>query len=245
MHQSALPARQTPGAGLLERAFTRLLMRPVRITSVQAPDPDFRLIAMQGEALKRSAWSPGDKIQLKLDGGLQTRTFTPIELDPASGRMRILAYCHGGGPASDWARGVAEGEVRQIFGPRGSLNLQNLASCTVVFGDETSFALAAALQRDEPGLRCVFEVASPERSQPVLDLLGINRARLIERRADDTHLDQTLDAIQRSAEIRTSFVLTGRAPAIQRIGRALKAQGLGGGALRIKPYWAPGRTGLD
>ncbi|MGH8081793.1 MAG: siderophore-interacting protein [Lysobacter sp.] len=245
MHQSALPASQPSGAGLIERAVTRLLMRPVQVESVQAPDPDFRLIALQGESLKRCDWSPGDKVQLKLDGGLQTRTFTPIELDPVGGRMRILAYCHGQGPGSDWARDANAGELRSIFGPRSSLNLQNLASCTVVFGDETSFALAASLLRDEPGLRCVFEVASPTRSQRVLDLLGIERVRLIERRSDDAHLDEALDAIQRSSEIRTSFVLTGRAPAVQRVGRELKARGLGTGALRIKPYWAPGRTGLD
>ncbi|MGO1068555.1 siderophore-interacting protein [Lysobacter sp. CA199] len=245
MQQTAVPALRPSGAGLLERAVTRLLMRTVRIDSVQAPDPDFRLIAMQGEALKGCDWSPGDKVQLKLDGGLQTRTYTPIEFDPVAGRMRILAYCHGAGPGSDWARGAAAGQVRSLFGPRSSLNLQNLASCTVVFGDETSFALAAALMREEPGLRCVFEVGSVPRARRVLDELGLDAARLIERRGDDAHLDETLETIRRSAEIRTSFVLTGRAPAIQRIARALKAQGLGTGPLRIKPYWAPGRTGLD
>lgn len=245
MQQNAVTAPPAPTPGLIERAFTRLLMRPAQVTNVEALEADFRLITLQGEALKRCAWSPGDKVQIKLDGGLQTRTYTPIELDARNGSMRILAYCHGDGPGSEWMSNASIGEMRSLFGPRGSLDLQNLASCTVLFGDETSFALAVALQREEPGLRCVFEVVSPMRARRALDALGIERARLIERRTDDSHLDEAFDSIRRNAETRTSFVVTGRAPAVQRIGRAIKAEGLATGPLRIKPYWAPGRTGLD
>ena len=245
MRPSAVPLPMPQGAGLIERVVTRVLMRAVRVSAVETPQSDFRLISLQGESLRQCAWLPGDKIQLKLDGGLHTRTYTPFEHDPRAGRMRIVAYCHGRGPGSDWARAAHAGEARALFGPRASLNLQNLASCTVLFGDETSFGLAAALQGEEPGLRCVFEVAAPAQARPVLEALGVEHARLIERRGDDAHLDEPLDAIRRSAELRTSFVLTGRAPAIQRLRRALKAQGIDGAQLRSKPYWAPGRSGLD
>lgn len=245
MRQTAVPLSLPQGAGLIERAFTRLLMRMVQVTDVEAPQPDFRFITLQGESLRHYDWMPGDKVQIKLDGGLQTRTYTPFEFDPLSGRMRIVGYCHGPGPGADWVRGARTGEARALFGPRGSLNLQNLASCTVLFGDETSFGLAAALRRDEPGLHCVFEVVSPIQSRAVLHALGLGNARLIERRDDDSHMDEAIDAVRRSAEIRTSFVLTGRAPAIQRVGRALKAHGFDATQLRSKPYWAPGRSGLD
>lgn len=245
MRQTAVPLSLPQGAGLIERAFTRLLLRMVQVTRVEAPQPDFRFITLQGESLEHCDWLPGDKVQIKLDGGLQTRTYTPFEFDPLGGRMRIVGYCHGLGPGAQWLRSVRPGEAKAVLGPRSSLNLQNLASCTVLFGDETSFGLAAALRRDEPGLQCVFEVVSPTQSRAILQALGLEHARVIERRADDRHLDDVIDAMRRSAEIRTSFVLTGRAPAIQRVGRALKADGTAAIQLRSKPYWAPGRKGLD
>src|SRR5262249_40190794 len=134
-------------AGLLERAITRLLMRPARATAVTSLSENFRLIDFQGEALKYCAWSPGDKVQMKLDGGLSTRTYTPIEWDRELGTTRFIAYCHGAGPGSEWARSVIVGDERQFFGPRASLELVSRAPTTVLFGDETSFGLAVALER--------------------------------------------------------------------------------------------------
>jgi NADPH-dependent ferric siderophore reductase len=42
-----------------------------------------------------------------------------------------------------------------------------------------------------------------------------------------------------------SFILTGKATSIQRLQRALKAQGVPRSRLLTKAYWAPGKTGLD
>jgi hypothetical protein len=65
------------------------------------------------------------------------------------------------------------------------------------------------------------------------------------RRADDTHLPEVeqrlADALARTP--RASLVLTGRAPAIQRLRTGLKARSLS--AHKSKAYWAPGKRGLD
>src|SRR5262249_38408166 len=158
---------------------------------------NFRLIDFQGEALKDCAWSPGDKVQVKLDGGLITRTYTPIEWDRKIGTTRILAYCHGAGPGSEWSRRVIAGDERQFFGPRGSLELVSLASPIILIGDETSFGLAAALERNgEPSAerRFIFEVNNRQESASVLYRLGLAATIFIERRPHDTHLHEISDA---------------------------------------------------
>jgi NADPH-dependent ferric siderophore reductase len=235
-------------AGLLERAITRLLMRPARVTGVTSLSENFRLIGFQGEALKNCTWSPGDKVQLKLDGGLITRTYTPVEWDWELGRTHFLAYCHGAGPGSEWARQVMVGDQRQFFGPRGSLELVSLASPTVLFGDETSFALAVALERNaEPSVerRFIFEVNDRRESAAVLGALGLEATIVVERRPDDAHLHQVSHAIRGFVQPTSTFVLSGKASSIQHVSRTLKANGIETRRLRAKAYWAPGKVGLD
>ncbi|MCX8477991.1 MAG: siderophore-interacting protein [Sphingomonas sp.] len=243
-------AAASPRAGFLERTFTRLFMRPALVVGVTELSRNFRLIDFEGEPLKECDWSPGDKVQVKLDGGMITRTYTPIGWNRAKGRTLFLAYCHGAGPGSEWARRVVPGDERQFFGPRSSLSLEGLASSTILFGDETSFALALALAR-QPGAnpfaeqRYVFEVSDRAEAASVLDLLELPDPILVERRADDGHLPEIADIVVDLMQPASDFVLSGKASSIQHVGRTLKAHGVETRRLRAKAYWAPGKTGLD
>jgi NADPH-dependent ferric siderophore reductase len=228
--------------------MTRLLMRPARVTGVTSLSENFRLIDFQGEALKNCTWSPGDKVQVKLDGGLITRTYTPIEWDRKVGTTRILTYCHGAGPGSEWGRRVIVGDERQFFGPRRSLELVSLASTTILFGDETSFGLAVALERNgEPSAerRFIFEVNDRQESASVLHRLGLAATIFVERRPDDAHLHEISDAIVGFVQPTNTFILSGKASSIQHVSRTLKANGVETRRLRTKAYWAAGKVGLD
>ena len=234
--------------GVLERAFTKLFMRPAMVVKASELSQHFRLIDFQSEALKDASWSPGDKVQVKLDGGFITRTYTPIEWDRDQGTTRFLAYCHGAGPGSEWAKQVVAGDERQFFGPRSSISLQGLTSSTILFGDETSFALALALEKALPSdvvRRYVFEVDDRLEAASVLHQVGLTAPLMVERRGGDDHLPEVAEAISQAAESATTFILTGKAASIQYISRALKAAGVGTGSLRTKAYWAPGKVGLD
>ena len=245
-------ARDSGVHGLLERTVTRLLMRPARVRSVAAPMEEFRLIELEGEALQHCNWSPGDKLQIKLQGGLATRTFTPIDWDQERGRTQILAYCpQGRGPGSNWARSAAPGNHAWLFRPRRSLALADLRGPTVLFGDETAFGLALAASRmkaaDSPP-RFVFEVNTWESTRPLLDMLGVKNTTVIERWPGDAHLYDVTDLIVTSdtdTGSTANILLTGKAQAIRRVRMTLQAQGVTGRRVRTKAYWAPGRAGLD
>jgi NADPH-dependent ferric siderophore reductase len=234
--------------GRLTRALVRWLMRPATIASVETLSDRFRLIGFEGEGLRGAAWRPGQKIQIRVGGGLTSRTYTPIAWDTATGATSILAWLHGDGPASAWVRSLEPGQACQFFGPRASLDLANLTSPFVLFGDETSFGLAASLAAPHSGDAAgtfLFEATSAAECAPVLDRLNV-KASVSERRPGDAQLvDIEAQIVRRAADAQVHFVLTGRAQSIQRMSRALKVAGVGSARILAKAYWAPGKAGLD
>jgi ferric-chelate reductase (NADPH) len=142
---------------------------------------------------------------------------------------------------------MGEGDTCHFFGPRRSLDLSGLTVPLVLFGDETSFGLAAAL-RDSPqtdGAIHAFEASDVAESRAVLDAIGLGQATLIERIAGDVHLAAAEAEVLRLAAGGAHFVLTGKASSIQGVSRGLKAAGVVSSRMKTKAYWAQGKVGLD
>jgi NADPH-dependent ferric siderophore reductase len=220
-------------------------MRPARVTAVETLSPHFRLVDLEGDALKDVAWAVGQKVQVAMGTGLTARTYTPMSWDADCGATRILAFSHGDGPGSRWASGLRAGDTCQFFGPRRSLDLSGLETPVVLFGDETSFGLGAALGDSPLDATYVFEASDLAEARPVLESIGLGDATLIERIADETHLAGAEIDLVRRAKSGAHFILTGKASSIQHMSRALKAAGVGSARVKAKAYWAPGKTGLD
>jgi NADPH-dependent ferric siderophore reductase len=225
----------------------RWLMRPARVAAIETLSSRFRLIELEGDALKDVAWAVGQKLQVAMGASLSARTYTPMSWDAGHGRTRLLAFAHGDGPGSKWASGLREGDACQFFGPRRSLDLADLGAPVVLFGDETSFGLAAALRDNlqAGGALHMFETADVTESRRALDAVGLGEARLIARGIDDAHLAAVEAEMLRLAASGAQFVLTGKASSIQRVSRALKAAGVASSQIKAKAYWAPGKAGLD
>ncbi len=241
------PALPTVSQGRITRTLLRWLMRSARVAAVETLAPQFRLLHLEGDALRDVAWTTGQKVQVSIGSGLGARTYTPMSWNAGAGSTRLLAFTHGDGPGSRWASGLRAGEGCQFFGPRRSLDLSGLDTLVVLFGDETSFGLAVALRQGAlaAGATEVFEVSDVAAARPVLEAVGLGKATLIERIADDAHLGDVEAELLRYAARGAHFVLTGKASSIQRVGRALKAAGVVGSRVRAKAYWAPGKVGLD
>ena len=234
--------------GRVTRTLLRWLMRPARVAAVETLSPHFRLAELEGEALRDVAWTAGQKVQVSIGAGLSARTYTPISWDAGRGRTRLLTFAHGEGPGSRWALGLREGDMCHFFGPRRSLDLSSLESPVVLFGDETSFGLAAAFRecpQAHGAIHVLFEVSDLAESRPVLEAIGLGQATLLGRIADDAHLAAVETEMLRFAASAAQFVLTGKASSIQRVSRALKAAGVASSRVKTKAYWAPGKIGLD
>ena len=246
---SSAESGQRKKPGRLDRMMFRLFTRPATITAVETISERFKLIDFSGEAVKDGEWSPGQKIQIPLGGGMFiSRTYTPIQWDKNLGIGRILGFAHGEGPGSDWVRTVKNGDECQIFGPRRSLDGSELIAATALFGDETSFGLAASIHSTGATARTprlIFEVSSIVESQLALERLGLGAALLVEREAQDAHWPAIENHMIEAGADGGRLVLTGKAPSIQRVSRALKARGFESSRIRSKVYWAPGKAGLD
>jgi ferric-chelate reductase (NADPH) len=237
-------------AGFIERAVTKFLMRQARVAAVQHVSANFRLITLEGDELKRCSWAPGDKIQIKLAAGLITRTYTPISWDSENGVARILALIHGDTPGSQWAAKIKTGDTFALVGPRSSISLNSLQRPSFLFGDETSFGLAVALQRTPDQFEqtsLLFEVSSVAESTEVLRQLGVPNANLVERLAHDQHLEQAEHLMHTiiGAHHCDHFVFSGKASSIQHLKGSLKTRGIPASTIQVKAYWAPGKKGLD
>lgn len=234
---------------LLGGLLGRFVFRDATVTAVHDVAPRFRRIELSGERLRDVAWSAGDKVQVFL-GEAGMRTYTPLSWDAARGRTAFLVHVHGDAPGAAWARAVKAGDRCQFFGPRGSLALEGLRGPAVLFGDETSFAVAHTLhqvRRASADIACVFEVSSAADSRLVLGELGLGTSVVIEKQANDAHLDATVAALRESLARwpDARLVLTGRAQAIQKLRAQLKSNGIAPASQLVKAYWSLGKTGLD
>ncbi len=236
-----------PQPGRLQAAFRRLLMRRATVAAVEDIGPRFRLITLEGPELRDAKWAPGQKMQLAMGTGFATRTYTPIDWDERKGRTRLLGFIHGEAPGSEWLRGAGVGDPVDIFGPRGSIDAGGVTAPLALFGDETSIGVALALQAAVAGrlLSAQLEVQDVVAAQAVTRRLGLAEVAFHAVTAGDTHLAAMEATLAPLADDGATFVLTGRAPAIQRLRQALRGLGVPSGRVLTKAYWAPGKTGLD
>lgn len=248
MAKMTLSLRPPPKApGRLSQALTRLLMKRATVVAVEPLADRFGLVTLEGPALAGVGWTPGQKIQIAMGSAFTARTYTPMDWDSAKGRTRILGYAHGAGPGSAWLRALQPGAECDIFGPRASLEVGGIAGPLAVFGDETSMGLAHALaarDRARP-ISCVFEVDDVDNAKRVMARLGLPDAASFARTGDDAHLEAMASTFAPLVAAGASFVLTGRAGAVQRLRQGLKLHGVPPGRIASKAYWAPGKVGLD
>ena len=244
-------------AGLLESALYKLYTRSARVSNIEEIGDAFRIVTLDGKALRGAEWTPGDKIQIQL-GGWTQRTYTPMGWDADGGRTRILIYLHTGGhgdpserngPGARWARALRKGDDCVVFGPRKSIRLTDPHATVIVVGDETSLGLAAALADhiSAPTVVGLFETSQPDVTARMVERLELQGAALYARRNDDAHfteMEARLAALLR-AHPEAEVILTGRAGAIQRMSKLLKQENVAAGRRQSKAYWGPGKTGLD
>jgi ferric-chelate reductase (NADPH) len=224
-------------------ASSKKKMLPAQVEAVEWIGERFRLVDILAEGCRGAKWQPGAKLKIEVGDGMK-RTYTPIAINAKSGRVRILAYIHGQSPASQWAATVAVGDHTSTSAPRSSLDLNELSSAAVFFGDETSFGAAKTLQlhlgSDFPAC-CVFEIRQPQQVEAVVERLELANTTLVQIREDRSHLGEIAHRLRKAlAALSTRhLVLTGNGRSIQAVRAALQANNSTEIKYRVKAYWTP------
>ncbi|MFI9642414.1 siderophore-interacting protein [Micromonospora sp. NPDC051925] len=249
---NALTNPQRPGR--LTSLLLNISTREVEVRHVEEVGAHFRLVTLAADALRDASWTPGDMVQIIVSGAAllgpwELRSYTPFAFEPDTGTTKILWYVHGNGPGSDWAASAGVGTPCRLMGPRHALSLPKRDRPLIFFGDETSFSTAIAVRETPSGyrdVRFIFEVSSVEQSRAVVEQFGMgDGVKLIAREEGDRHLSEVegeiVDAYRSAA---AHGVLTGKAPSIQRLYKALRTSGVTARRVTNIPYWAPGKKGL-
>jgi NADPH-dependent ferric siderophore reductase len=227
----------------LASAATKPLTRTLVVTAAADVADGFRRIDLRTSGELR--WEPGQKVQIHVKG-FEFRTYTPFAWD--GDRVSLLAALDASGPGTDLVARLAAGDEIAVFGPRRAMDLSKVASAPIVIGDETSFALGAAWEQhgSVPAAAHLYEVSHPDPSAAACEAIGLPGATLVERTADDGHLDRlcelAVDLVRATPD--APLVLTGKAQTVRAVRGALKAVGLSP-ATRVKAHWDPNRSGLD
>jgi ferric-chelate reductase (NADPH) len=234
---------------MIKDALLKWVTHPAIIMNVSEPSPNFRLVTLHSDAFKTRAARPGDKIRLVV-AGTQLRTYTPFDWNVSAGTANLLAYRRAEGVASQWLDALRVGDSCQVLGPQRSTALDALQRPAVFIGDETSFALARALQNTanrSMDIKFLFEVASATEAQTLLDAVGVKAEDLVERVEGDAHWQllerQLIDALIGGAP--RQFLFSGKSSTIQHLSRSLRRIGRPSSQFMVKAFWAPGKRALD
>ena len=190
----------------------------------------------------------GRQISITADG--KRRCYTPLAVEGDTSRIRLGIHLHGKGPGSAWASSVKVSDVLTLTGPRPSLDLSTVNAPCVLFGDETTFAVARSLQRHlgtGHAFRFIFEVDSLKDAQAAVTVLEVKNTVLIEKVLGNSHITQLSAAMTLAlGELEARhLVLTGCAHSIQALRQTLSSTEVEYSKGLVKAYWAPFKSGLD
>lgn len=239
------------------RLLDRLLL-PARVRAVEVLAPRLRHVTLTGPALAGLTWLPGQHVRLQvaaapgpvdwLVGTL--RTYSVWEYDGQA--IELVVFDHGDGPGAHWARTAQSGDELMLLKPEGAF-VTTPAPYHLFAGEETAQVAYGAMLRALPSEARVFarlEVDSPDECLDLRQEPNPNwDLRWNHRQGRPAASAQTLCDAVRSLDLPPEpgmAYLAGEARTIQLIRRHLvEERHWPRRNVRTKPFWAPGRRGLD
>ncbi|MEV6348177.1 siderophore-interacting protein [Actinoplanes sp. NPDC051851] len=219
-------------ADLLDRFLVR-----ATVTDVEKITPRMRRIRLVGESLPGLEWTPGQHVRVRV-GALTLRTYSIWDRDADWIDLCVLVDHPDPGPGADWARAAGAGEQVSFTRPEGRLVVRPDAPYHLFLGDETAAVPFGAMMRGVSSpLYGVVEAESPADHLPLALDNWIHR--------EESNL---LQALREMALPETPGVayIAGEARTCQTLRRHLMTErGWPRSAVTVKPFWAPGRRGMD
>jgi NADPH-dependent ferric siderophore reductase len=232
------------------------------VGEIDALTPRMRRIRFSGPRLQGLTWTPGQHIRLQVAGLGESflrlrpndalRTYSIFDADPDVGTLDIVMFDHDGDPkvvtpARRWATAVEIGDQVHITRPQGNFVLNNNAPYHVFAGEETaSVAFAAMLRSLQPSAEVhgvVEAAADTDHLAPARPLTRVERGDA--PAANSVVLADGLRALRLPDHPGVAY-LAGEARTIQTLRKILMTErGWGRRQIRTKPFWTPGRTGME
>lgn len=228
--------------GLLDRFFLHGTVAEVAPVARR-----MRRIRITGPELRDLTWLPGQQIRVDVGAGIKPTLRTYSLWDADGDALELCVYEHGqGGPGERWSQQVVPGAEVRFTRPDGKLVLRD-AAYHVFVGEETAAAAFGPMLRALPASTAaygVIEVDEPEDRLPMPDSVTWTYRHGTSAAASVT-LIAALAELTLPAEPGAAY-LAGEARAVQAARRDLvHDRGWPRRAVATKPFWSPGRTGMD
>ncbi|MFE4962281.1 siderophore-interacting protein [Streptomyces sp. NPDC056660] len=211
------------------------------VTEAEQITARIRRLRIDGDQLAGLDVRPGQQVRV-LVTGLTLRTYSVWRYDP-SGVVELCVLDHPeGGPGAQWGRTVSAGEQVRLRKPEGTFTLRPEAAHHVFVGDETASvafgAMLAALPEEATVSGCVETATAADR----LPLAYAERLDWVLR--GETALPE---AVRRLApEPGGIAYVAGEARAVQAVRKVLVQEaGWDRRAVLTKPFWTPGKKGME
>lgn len=221
-----------------------------RVTEIEPIAERMRRIRISGPQLRELSWAPGTHIRLRVGDPRQPRswpqgflrTYSIWDYSPGGHLDVCILDHHAAGPGALWSRRARIGDAAAFMGPKGRFVLREDASYHLFAGDETAAVAFGAMLRTLPSPAVVRGVISADGPGDRLPLAQSDRLTWIYRP------DELLDAV-RSLDLPDEpgvAYLAGETRTCQMVRSHLVGErGWFRRDIVVKPFWAPGRRGMD
>jgi len=225
------------------------------VTAIEPVAEHLRRIRIEGDEVARLTWTPGQQVRVHVSDLLDPhnwrrprdilRTYSIWRYD---GGLELCVLDHDtGGPGARWARELRTGQPVTFGRPEGSFVLTSDAPYHVFAGEETAAvafgAMLAALPGSTPAYSLI-EVAGPGDRLPLArDVPWLYRDG--RPAVASASLLEAARRLELPNEPGVAY-LAGEARTVQLLRRHFVSErGWPRQAVRTKPFWAPGKRGLD
>jgi NADPH-dependent ferric siderophore reductase len=163
------------------------------------------------------------------------------------GIVELIIHLHSDAPGSRYMNNLSAGDELKLLKPRGKKVYSDDVKPYFFFGDETTLALACALneklKKNTRLLQFYFELDAENKNIP--GILGLDNYNVFSKNktfANDGFIKE-LTLAQTPCSKGATYILAGNATSVQTIRRALKHLSVPGNII-AQAYWAAGKTGL-
>lgn len=216
------------------------------VTAIDLVSRRMRRIRISATELRGQPWTPGQQVRVRTgDGHGPRRSYSIYAYEDDTIELCVLD--HGDGPGSLWARALKVGQPVNFSRPEGSFVLRQPAPYHLFVGEETASVPFAAMLRALPSGATalgVVEVDTPD------DRIALPESISWAYRAGGTAassegLVAALSRLELPGEPGIAYV-AGEARTIQMVRRHLvKDRDWPRRNVVTKPFWTPGRRGMD
>jgi NADPH-dependent ferric siderophore reductase len=222
------------------------------VVAVADATPRMRWITLGGPAVARLSWIPGQhvRVQVGVGSGVLDRLFGALRTysvwDRVDDGLRLCVLDHGDGPGSLWGRDAQVGDRVVLMRPEGNLVLRP-GPYHLFVGEETASVAFGPMMRalpDPDTVRAVIEVDDESDRLPLPDGVAWTFRRGTSAASSES-LVKAVRALDLPTEPGVAYV-AGEARTIQSVrAHLVQDRGWPRRSVVTKPFWTPGRTGLD